>query len=131
MNGNVRDPNMKRITNKELADAFIEEQIKEIKAQVSDKKVLLALSGGVDSSVCVSLNIFVLLTAGNSRISTPALTVMHSISSSEKLSAIAPISSASDAMTPSNPISFLRMSVRIVLLIVAGRYTCSPVDTEV
>ena len=40
MNGNVRDPNMKRITNKELADAFIEEQIKEIKGQVGDKKVL-------------------------------------------------------------------------------------------
>ena len=55
MNGNVRDPNMKRINSKELADAFITEQIKEIKEQVGDKKVLLALSGGVDSSVCAAL----------------------------------------------------------------------------
>ena len=55
MNGNVRDPNMKRINSKELADAFIAEQIKEIKQQVGDKKVLLALSGGVDSSVCAAL----------------------------------------------------------------------------
>ncbi|MEE0945983.1 MAG: glutamine-hydrolyzing GMP synthase [Acutalibacteraceae bacterium] len=46
---------MARITTKELADAFIEEQIKEIKAQVGDKKVLLALSGGVDSSVVAAL----------------------------------------------------------------------------
>ena len=51
----VRDPNMKRIDCKELADQFIEEQIKEIKAQVGNKKVLLALSGGVDSSVCAAL----------------------------------------------------------------------------
>ena len=51
----VRDPLMKRITTKELADQFIEEQIKAIKAQVGDKKVLLALSGGVDSSVCAAL----------------------------------------------------------------------------
>ena len=43
MSGNVRDPNMKRINSRELADAFIEQQIKEIKAQVGDKKVLLAL----------------------------------------------------------------------------------------
>ena len=55
MSGNVRDPNMKRINNRELANAFIEEQIKEIRAQVGDKKVLLALSGGVDSSVCAAL----------------------------------------------------------------------------
>ena len=55
MNGNVRDPNMKRINNRELANAFIEEQMKEIRAQVGDKKVLLALSGGVDSSVCAAL----------------------------------------------------------------------------
>jgi len=55
MNGNVRDPNMKRINSLELANAFIEEQIKEIKQQVGDKKVLLALSGGVDSSVCAAL----------------------------------------------------------------------------
>ena len=39
MSGNVRDPNMQRITNRELANAFIEEQIKEIKAHVGDKKV--------------------------------------------------------------------------------------------
>ena len=55
MNGNVRDPNMKRINSRELANAFIEEQIKAIKEQVGDKKVLLALSGGVDSSVCAAL----------------------------------------------------------------------------
>jgi len=46
---------MERITTKALADAFIEEQIKEIRAQVGDKKVLLALSGGVDSSVVAAL----------------------------------------------------------------------------
>ena len=55
MNGNVRDPNMERITDLELANAFIDQQIKEIKEQVGDKKVLLALSGGVDSSVCAAL----------------------------------------------------------------------------
>ena len=55
MSGNVRDPKMQRINSKELADAFIAEQIKEIKEQVGDKKVLLALSGGVDSSVCAAL----------------------------------------------------------------------------
>ena len=53
--GDLRDPNMKRIDCKELAEKFIEEQIKAIKAQVGDKKVLLALSGGVDSSVCAAL----------------------------------------------------------------------------
>ena len=51
---NVR-PEMERITNKALADAYIAEQIKEIKEQVGDGKVLLALSGGVDSSVCAAL----------------------------------------------------------------------------
>ena len=55
MSGNVRDENMKRINNRELANAFIEEQIKAIKEQVGDKKVLLALSGGVDSSVVAAL----------------------------------------------------------------------------
>ena len=55
MDANVRDPNMKRINNRQLADAFIEEQIKAIKEEVGDKKVLLALSGGVDSSVCAAL----------------------------------------------------------------------------
>ncbi len=52
---NVRPSDMQRITNKELANAFIDEQVKEIRAQVGDKKVLLALSGGVDSSVVASL----------------------------------------------------------------------------
>jgi len=51
----VRDPNMARITTKELADKFIAEQIEAIRNQVGDKKVLLALSGGVDSSVCAAL----------------------------------------------------------------------------
>ena len=55
MSGNVRPETMERITTKALADAFIEEQIKEIRAQVGDKKVLLALSGGVDSSVVAAL----------------------------------------------------------------------------
>ena len=51
----IRDPNMKRINSKELAEAFIEEQVKAIREQVGDKKVLLALSGGVDSSVVAAL----------------------------------------------------------------------------
>ena len=51
MSGNVRPESMERITTRALADAFIEEQIAEVRAQVGDKKVLLALSGGVDSSV--------------------------------------------------------------------------------
>ncbi|MCQ2530750.1 MAG: glutamine-hydrolyzing GMP synthase [Lachnospiraceae bacterium] len=46
---------MQRINTPELAKAYIEEQIADIKAQVGDKKVLLALSGGVDSSVCAAL----------------------------------------------------------------------------
>ena len=50
-----RPETMERITTKALADAFIEEQIAEIRAQVGDKKVLLALSGGVDSSVVAAL----------------------------------------------------------------------------
>ena len=52
---NLRPETMERITTKALADAFIEEQIAEIRAQVGDKKVLLALSGGVDSSVVAAL----------------------------------------------------------------------------
>ncbi len=52
---NVRPETMKRITTVELADAFIAEQVKEIQTQVGDKKVLLALSGGVDSSVVAAL----------------------------------------------------------------------------
>ena len=55
MEKTVRPETMERITTKALADAFIEEQIKEIRAQVGDKKVLLALSGGVDSSVVAAL----------------------------------------------------------------------------
>ena len=51
----VRPETMERINTPELAKAFIEEQVKEIQAQVGDKKVLLALSGGVDSSVCAAL----------------------------------------------------------------------------
>ena len=51
----VRPETMERIINKELADAFIAEQVAEIRAQVGDKKVLLALSGGVDSSVVAAL----------------------------------------------------------------------------
>ena len=52
---NVRPESMARITTKALADAFIAEQIAEIQAQVGNKKVLLALSGGVDSSVVAAL----------------------------------------------------------------------------
>ncbi len=55
MQGNVRPENMARITTKELADTFIAEQIADVRAQVGDKKVLLALSGGVDSSVVAAL----------------------------------------------------------------------------
>lgn len=55
MDKNVRPETMERITTPALAEAFIEEQVKEIKAQVGDKKVLLALSGGVDSSVVAAL----------------------------------------------------------------------------
>ena len=51
----VRPENMARINTPELAQAYIEEQITAIKEQVGDKKVLLALSGGVDSSVCAAL----------------------------------------------------------------------------
>ena len=55
MNSNVRPDSMARITTKELADAFIAEQVEAVRAQVGDKKVLLALSGGVDSSVVAAL----------------------------------------------------------------------------
>ncbi len=55
MNSNVRPDSMERITTIELANKFIEEQIAEVRAQVGDKKVLLALSGGVDSSVVAAL----------------------------------------------------------------------------
>ncbi len=55
MENNVRPSSLARITSVELANKFIDEQIKEVKAQVGDKKVLLALSGGVDSSVVAAL----------------------------------------------------------------------------
>ena len=55
MDPNKRPETMTRITTKELADTFIAEQIALIKEQVGDKKVLLALSGGVDSSVVAAL----------------------------------------------------------------------------
>lgn len=50
-----RPERMQRITTLALAEAFIEEQVAEVRAQVGDKKVLLALSGGVDSSVVAAL----------------------------------------------------------------------------
>ncbi len=52
---NLRPESMERITTVELAQAFIDEQVALIKEQVGDKKVLLALSGGVDSSVVAAL----------------------------------------------------------------------------
>ena len=55
MSSNIRPDSMKRITTPELAKAFIDEQVAEVRAQVGDKKVLLALSGGVDSSVVAAL----------------------------------------------------------------------------
>ena len=55
MSNNVRPETMIRITTPELAQAFIDEQIVEIRQQVGDRKVLLALSGGVDSSVVAAL----------------------------------------------------------------------------
>ena len=55
MSSNVRPDSMKRINTFELANAFIDEQVAEIRAQVGAKKVLLALSGGVDSSVVAAL----------------------------------------------------------------------------
>lgn len=51
----MRPENIERMTTKSLADAFIADQITEIRAQVGGKKVLLALSGGVDSSVVAAL----------------------------------------------------------------------------
>ena len=55
MSSNVRPESMARINTEELALAFIDEQVKAIREQVGDKKVLLALSGGVDSSVVAAL----------------------------------------------------------------------------
>ena len=55
MGNNTRPDSMERITTKELADVFITEQVAEIQEQVGGRKVLLALSGGVDSSVVAAL----------------------------------------------------------------------------
>ncbi len=55
MDCNKRPDSMARITTKELADKFIDEQVALVREQVGDKKVLLALSGGVDSSVVAAL----------------------------------------------------------------------------
>lgn len=55
MENNKRPEDMKRINSYELAAAFIDEQVAAVRAQVGDKKVLLALSGGVDSSVVAAL----------------------------------------------------------------------------
>ncbi len=53
--GNVRPADMARINTPELASKFIDEKVAELRAQIGDKKVLLALSGGVDSSVLAAL----------------------------------------------------------------------------
>ncbi len=55
MSGNIRPETMQRITTPALAQAFIDEQVAAVRAKVGDKKVLLALSGGVDSSVVAAL----------------------------------------------------------------------------
>ena len=55
MESNKRPDGMARINTPELAQAFIDEQVAALRAQVGDKKVLLALSGGVDSSVVAAL----------------------------------------------------------------------------
>lgn len=55
MDSNKRPDSMERITTPELAQSFIDEQLKLLREQIGDKKVLLALSGGVDSSVVAAL----------------------------------------------------------------------------
>ena len=55
MSSNVRPESMARINTKELAQAFIDEQVQALREQIGNKKVLLALSGGVDSSVVAAL----------------------------------------------------------------------------
>ena len=55
MDSNKRPDTMERITTPELANAFIDEQIAALREQIGDKKVLLALSDGVDSSVVAAL----------------------------------------------------------------------------
>ena len=55
MSNENKRPEMERITTPELAEAFIEEQLAALRKQIGDGKVLLALSGGVDSSVVAAL----------------------------------------------------------------------------
>ena len=55
MDPSKRPDDMVRITAPELAQAFIDEQVEALRAQIGDKNVLLALSGGVDSSVVAAL----------------------------------------------------------------------------
>ena len=55
MTGNIRPESMKRITTEDLAKQFIDEQVAALRDQIGNKKVLLALSGGVDSSVVAAL----------------------------------------------------------------------------
>lgn len=55
MSSNVRPATMERITAPALAESFIDQQLAELRQQIGDKKVLLALSGGVDSSVVAAL----------------------------------------------------------------------------
>lgn len=55
MSSNVRPATMERITTPALAESFIDQQLAELRQQIGDKKVLLALSGGVDSSVVTAL----------------------------------------------------------------------------
>ena len=55
MSDNVRPASMERITNEKLANQFIDEQVTKLRKQIGTKRVLLALSGGVDSSVVAAL----------------------------------------------------------------------------
>ena len=55
MANDVRPENMERIVNENLANDFIDKQVDALRSQIGDKKVLLALSGGVDSSVVAAL----------------------------------------------------------------------------
>ncbi len=55
LTSNVRPESMERITTLALAEAFVDEAVKALREQIGDKKVLLALSGGVDSSVVAAL----------------------------------------------------------------------------
>lgn len=54
-NSNIRPASLARITTPALAEAFISEQVAALRKQIGDRKVLLALSGGVDSSVVAAL----------------------------------------------------------------------------